>query len=43
MSDSPTEAPQDSGDLGPDDHSRITRRGVSLLALGMRERERGLL
>lgn len=37
MSDSPTEAPQESGDLGSDDHSRITRRGVSLLGLGMRE------
>lgn len=35
MSDSNTE--ELSSDLGSDDHSRITRRGLSLLGLGMRE------
>ena len=35
MSDSTTETPD--GDLGSDDHSRITRRGVSLLGRGIRD------
>ena len=37
MSDSPIEAPTDSDDLGSDDHSRVTRRGVSLLGRGIRD------
>ncbi len=45
MSDSPStgadeptaEAPTNGSDLGSDDHSRITRRGGSLLARGMRD------
>ncbi len=45
MSDSPStgsdestaEAPTNDSDLGSDDHSRITRRGVSLLGLGIRD------
>jgi ABC-type multidrug transport system fused ATPase/permease subunit len=35
VSDSTTETPD--GDLGSDDHSRITRRGVSLLGRGIRD------
>jgi len=37
VSDSPIEAPTDSDDLGSDDHSRVTRRGVSLLGRGIRD------